>query len=148
MIVPNDRLPFEQYGCGDIFKGTQQRYWINIRCDCDCVQHEDGSQDDVVLYLLEAKPLPTPQLRKSFDKTYGLLQNNPTSHILFPVNGKALRVKFEELNQVRIGKLNEFGVTNRFGRLTSPYVTQIRQRFALHLQREGLPRIPNEAIPE
>ena len=36
----------------------------------------------------------------------------------------------------------------RVGRLLHPYLTRIQQRFGLYLQRQGLPRIPEEAIPQ
>lgn len=36
----------------------------------------------------------------------------------------------------------------RPGRLLHPYLTRIQQRYALYLQRQGLPRIPDGAVPE
>ena len=148
MIVPTEQLPKNQYGCGDIFKGSKQHYWINIRCDCDCIPRAGDDPAAVRLYLLEARPIAEKEFGKSFDKEkFGLIQQNATCHILFPVEGKPLRVRFAELCQVKVGDLAGHGAT-RLGRLTPPYITQIRQRFALHLQREGLPRIPNAAVPE
>ena len=34
----------------------------------------------------------------------------------------------------------------RIGRLLHPYLTRIQQRYALYLQRQGLPRIPEKAV--
>jgi len=148
MVVPNGSLPSHQYGCGDIFKGSRQRYWINIRCDCDCLARDDRSPDDVQLYLLEARIMKDADFVKAFDKEKnGLIQTNATSHILFPLEGNALRIGFGHLCQVKVGDLTKKNIA-RIGRLTAPYITQLRQRFALHLQREGLPRIPNAAVPD
>ena len=35
---------------------------------------------------------------------------------------------------------------NRIGRLLPPYITKVQQKYAAYLQRQGLPRIPEEAI--
>jgi hypothetical protein len=146
MIVPHSRLPEGQYGCGDILKDEKGRWFINIRCDCDCLARNGRDPNKVELYLLPAKPMEDEKFLKQFwDPDYGLVQKNATCHVLFPVGGKALRVRFGDLCQVRVGDLKNHGAV-RIGRLTSPYITQIRQRFALHLQREGLPRIPNAAV--
>ena len=147
MIVPPERLPESQYGCGDILKDGKGRLFINIRCDCDCLARSGGDPNKVELYLLPVKPMEDAKFLEQFwDKDCGLVQKNATCHVLFPVGGKAIRVRFGDLCQVRVGDLKEHG-TERIGRLTPPYITQIRQRFALHLQREGVPRIPNVAVP-
>lgn len=51
-----------------------------------------------------------------------------------------------DFKQLRIEKF-ETWKSQRVGRLLHPYVTRIQQRYALFLQRQGLPRIPGEAIP-
>ena len=147
MIVPPERLPESQYGCGDILKDEKGRLFINVRCDCDCLARPGHDPNKVELYLLTAKPMVDEKFLEQFwDADYGLVQKNATCHVLFPIGGKALRVRFGDLCQVRVGDLKEHGAV-RIGRLTPPYITQIRQRFALHLQREGLPRIPKAAVP-
>ena len=35
---------------------------------------------------------------------------------------------------------------NRIGRLLPPYITRVQQKYAHYLQRQGLPRIPKQAI--
>jgi len=147
MIVPHESLPENQYGCGDILKDEKGRLFINIRCDCDCLARDGDDPNKIELYLLPAQPMKDPMFLEEFwHPKFGLIQRNATCHVLFPVGGKALRVRFGELCQVLIGELKDHGAV-RVGRLTPPYITQIRQRFALHLQREGLPRIPNSAVP-
>jgi hypothetical protein len=147
MIVPSERLPKNQYGCGDILKDGKGRLFINIRCDCDCLARTGDDPNKVELFLLPVQPMKDTKFLKEFwNPKFGLVQSNATCHVLFPVGGEALRVRFGDLCQVRVGDLKTHG-TSRIGRLTPPYITQIRQRFALHLQREGLPRIPNAAVP-
>ena len=146
MIVPHDKLPANQYGCGDIFKGSAGHYWINIRCDCDCIAHVGQNLDEITLYLLAADQMRTKDFKETFHDTYGQLQPRQNMHVLFPVEGKGLRIDFGKLCQVKVGELAN-KKAKRIGRLTAPYITQIRQRFGMHLQREGLPRVPNAAVP-
>lgn len=144
MLVPDKQLPRDQYGSGDIFKGTKGRFWINIRCDCNFVNLPSAELDEVELYLLEAKPIRDKDLLKDFFKdTHGIIQGNSSCHIVYSVSRKALRVDFSELYLKPVGELR----SKRIGRLMPPYITHIRQRYALYLQREALPRIPNEALP-
>lgn len=148
MIVPHARLPENQYGCGDILQDGKGRLFVNIRCDCDCLARGKDDPNKVVLYLLRAQPMVHAKFWDEFwSPTFGLVQKNATYHVLFPVGGKALCVRFGEFCQVPVGEFKARGLV-RLGRLTAPYITQLRQRFALHLQREGLPRIPNEAVPK
>ena len=55
---------------------------------------------------------------------------------------KSIRFKFKKLRVEKFGKLKK----QRIGRLLHPYLTRIQQRYALFLQRQGLPRIPEAAI--
>lgn len=148
MIAPSSTFLEQQYGCGDMFKGQKKRYLINIRCDCDCLPKEGQDINEVVFYILEAESIsPTCKAFKdSFSETYGQTQPHHGSHILFPVNGRALRIDFSDMLKMTLKDITEKGFS-RVGRLTSPYITHIRQRYALYLQREGLPRIPNAAVP-
>ena len=57
--------------------------------------------------------------------------------------GRSVRLDFRKL---RIKKFSELK-TRRVGRMLHPYLTGIQQRYALYLQRQGLPRIPEEAVP-
>ncbi|MFA4987603.1 MAG: hypothetical protein WC712_13555 [Candidatus Brocadiia bacterium] len=148
MIVPHARLPENQYGCGDILQDGKGKLFVNILCDCDCLARDGKDPNKIILYLLRARPMEDAIFLKEYwHPTSGLVQINATYHVLFPVSGKALRVRFGEFCQVSVGEFKARGLV-RLGRLTPPYITQLRQRFALHLQREGLPRIPNEAVPK
>jgi hypothetical protein len=147
MIVPGARLPANQYASGDLFQSSDSSYWLNIRCDCDCAPRKGKTPAPIILYLLRAKSCPESMLRSKeyFDKQYGLLSGHHNEGLLFPVDGQLLKVEFKELHQESADNLLSHGA-KRIGRITPPHITYIRQRFALYLQREGLPRIPNEAV--
>ena len=56
--------------------------------------------------------------------------------------GKTVRFDFRKFDKKKFSDIKD----KREGRLIHPYITRIQQRFALCLQRLGLPRIPEEAI--
>ena len=148
MMVPekSGQLPSNQYASGDLFrsKTNPKQYWLNIRCDCDCIPRGDKDVSSVELYLLPACQRKDKTLRTCFNVTYGLPQGRHDFGLLFPVDGKLLQVKFRDLEKKTVDDLLK--KSERIGRVTPPHITHIRQRYALYLQREGLPRIPNEAV--
>ena len=50
--------------------------------------------------------------------------------------------KFNDLYKKEYPQISD----DRVGRIIHPYITKIQQRYALYLQRQGLPRIPEEAL--
>jgi hypothetical protein len=151
-IVPADKLPDGQYGCGDLFRGTSDGvtfYRLNIRCDCDCIAHS-GSIDDVELYLLKAKEVPEKELHQDdqiFSAQNGFQRPMHRAYI-FPVDGgKCLAVQFTTLITKTIKSISDSG-WERVGRITSPHLTDIRHRFSNFLHREGFPKIPILAVRE
>jgi hypothetical protein len=55
---------------------------------------------------------------------------------------KTYRYEFKNLT---IKKWSEIK-SSRIGRLLPPHITRIQQRYALYMQRQGLPRTPEKAI--
>lgn len=144
------RLPVNQYGCGDIFKTEDDRgrplYLLNIRCDCDCISR-DGNPGKALLYLLKGQIVNDGQLARSdvFSDRTGFARDMNKSYV-FPMDGgKCVAFKFKDLEQKTIATLSLEGAT-RIGRLTAPHITDIRQRYAQWLQREGFPKIPAVAV--
>lgn len=144
MIVPADRLPAGQYAAGDLFAASRRRFLLNIRCDCDCIPRSE-TDEEPVLYLLSGKTADEKTLKEFYDEKFGLVQKLNVAELAFPVKGKPLRLNFDELRQATPAEIERDGYT-RFGRITPPHSTEIRQRYALYLQREGLPRIPKQAV--
>lgn len=149
MIIP--RLETDSYGCGDIFKSKNASgspYRLNIRGDCDCIAR-DGHHENVLLYLLTGRIVSESELVKQevFSERTGFARPMNQAYV-FPLDdGKCVAFKFKDLEQKTVSALRlEGGI--RIGRLTAPHITDIRQRYAQWLQREGFPKIPAAAVRE
>ena len=142
-FIPDDRLSENDIKAGDMFKGPRQRYLINIRANCDCTAREGQSIDDVVLYCIKGKKMKKKEEQKSYNKTIGNFEERVWENIVSMVdNGETIRFDFRKLCQKKYSDIK----AKRVGRLIHPYITRIQQRYALYLQRQGLPRIPEKAI--
>jgi hypothetical protein len=60
---------------------------------------------------------------------------------VFPISHKAIQF---ELGEFSIEKFSEMKKL-RIGRLLPPFITKLVQKYALYMQRQALPRIPEEA---
>jgi len=137
-----DALVRNEIRCGDLFKLPKQKYLLNLRPDCDCIPR-DGNQniDDVELYCVEGEAITDSRVSKNFK--HGQLIETISEGIVFSVDeGKSVRFDFKKLRIKKYGCLKD----KRVGQLLHPYITRIQQRYALYLQRQGLPRIPSAAI--
>ena len=130
---------------GDIFKISSGNYYINIRASCDLIsgRSENGNNDNIDLYLLKGSKISIKKGKKLYNKLYGLFPENETQSIIFPINeGEILDFRFKTLKILKWSEIKD----KRIGRLLPPYITKIQQRYALYMQRQGLPKIPKEAI--
>jgi len=143
--ISKDKLLPDSISTGDIFK-VGDKIMINIRPDCDCIpdRNQPGSLiDEVKLYLLKGSKITGPNLKKAFVKDYGHFYEQDSQSIIFSItNGKSYDLRFKDLTIETWGQLKD----KRIGRLLPPYITRIQQRYALYLQRQGLPRTPPKAI--
>lgn len=101
--------------------------------------------EDINLYLLAGSKLSEGKSKRSFNKRYGHFKETDTNAIIFPVHdGKTIDFRFKD---IEIKPWKEFR-DKRIGRLLPPhiYICRIQQRYALYMQRTGLPRVPKEAI--
>ena len=138
---PQDILPKDEIRCGDLFTLPKRKFLLNIRPDCDCVPR-DGEVDEVELYCVEGEAMRDSELRRQYQT--GHFSEKVWESVAFSVyEGRSVRFNF---GKFRVEKYSELR-TRRIGRLLHPYLTRIQQRYALYLQRQGLPRIPAEAIP-
>ena len=145
-----DKVPEDEIRCGDLFKKAKGKFLLNIRPDCDCIPRGDPRVDPIArlnavdLYCIEGKKMRPSELREEYRHKGGNFAERDDQGIVFAAaQGTAIRFKFKKLCIKRFGDLKE----RRIGRLLHPYLTRIQQRYALYLQRQGLPRIPKEAIP-
>ncbi len=126
----------EHHSTGDVYKKDDKLY-INIRPACDCVPR-DGYDEN--LYLLECN---THGKQENFNRKYGNHSEKDNEVIIGPIlKNHYYSVK---LKKFFIGKLSEYK-EYRIGRIQHPFITKIIQKYGLYLQRQGLPRIPLEAI--
>ncbi len=140
-FVGIDSLPDDEIRSGDLFSLSKGKYLINIRPDCDCVPRENITAHEVELYCLEGKKMSENELRKSYEK--GHFEERVWESISFSLHeGKAVRFDFRKLEKIKFSEIED----KRVGRLIHPYITRIKHRYAFYLQREGLPRIPEEAV--
>lgn len=140
-FIKDDQLKEDDISTGDVFK-KQQKYYLNIRAQCDLVVRDSAPDlDDVELYCLKGKTSTKNNTKIYFDKGQF---NEKISHAFVPFihGGKIIEFRFENIEILQWKDLKD----NRIGRLLPPYITRIQQRYALYLQRQGLPRIPKEAI--
>lgn len=149
MVVPAGRLPEHQYGCGDVFRLTDVEgplYRLNVRCDCDCVAR-DGRPERVLLYLLNGRVVPEPELAKQeyFDDKTGFARPMNEAYVFPMDDGRCIAFSFTDIKKMKVADLQKEGA-ERIGRLTAPHITDIRQRYSQWLQREGFPKVPALAV--
>jgi len=136
-------------GTGDLFKEEYQdngkttvRYYLNIRAQCDLVRDPDPN-----LFLLSGYILVQNEKGKipniSFNRGE-YLEKSIHAVVAFIDDGKIIEFKFSDFAIKTWIEIK----TTRIGRLLPPYINKIQQRYALYMQRQGLPRIPDAAIFE
>ena len=135
-----NQLPENEIRCGDLFQQPQNKFLLNLRPDCDCVPR-DGEGDEIELYCIEGIKMSDSELVKQFKN--GHFNERVWQSIAFSIlEGKSVQFDFRKL---RVKKFSELK-SQCIGRLLHPYLTRIQQRYALYLQRQGLPRIPDSAV--
>ena len=138
---PVGTLPAEEIRCGDVFGLSGGKFLLNLRPDCDCVPRGDMKADDVELYCVEGKRMSDSELRKQYQG--GHFAERVWESVAFFMNeGKSARFDFRRFHVKQFSEVRN----RRIGRLLHPYLTRIQQRYGLYLQRQGLPRIPQEAV--
>ena len=136
-----DLLPPDEIRCGDVYEGDDRKYWLNLRPDCDCIPRGDGSVDEVEVYCVEGKRLRPGELRKLFNN--GHFEERVFQSVVFAVvEGQSILFSFKDLAVLRYSQVKD----RRVGRLLHPFVTRVQQRYALYVQRQALPRIPEAAV--
>ena len=139
---PQKTLPEDEIGCGDVFGQSKGKFLLNLRPDCDCIPRNGQKTGDVKLYCIEGKKLRDAELRKQYQE--GHFSERIWESVAFSLyEESSIRFDFRKFGAQKFSDLKE----HRIGRLLHPYLTRIQQRFGLYLQRQGLPRIPEEAIP-
>ena len=142
-FLPNDRLLSEMIFTGDIYLSENENgvkeYYINVRPQCDCIPREGTKLDEIDLYLLKGTEKSIDKC--NFSKKDGVFADIETRVTIFPIYEKAIQI---ELGDFSVKKFSEMKA-KRIGRLLPPFITKLVQKYALYMQRQALPRIPEEA---
>ena len=149
-FLRNEKLNSNQANTGDIFFDSEENsYYINIRPQCDLLRCRNPE-----LYCLKGKELQlqhkhdncykdendAPEFKKEYIFSEGeVIEQKNNCIISYINNGKIIEFKFKKLI---IKKWNDVK-TKRIGKLLSPFVINIRQKYATYIEREGLPRLPD-----
>lgn len=143
-FIRKENLPEDEIRAGDLFKLPKGKYLINIRPDCDCIPRSNNQEaGDVELYCIEGKNMDKGDVKKNYNEGQGHFNERIWESISFSLfEGKTIRFDFRKFDKKKFSQIQEQHV----GRLIHPYITRIQQRYALYLQRQALPRIPEEAL--
>ena len=137
-----DTLPEDEVGCGDLFRLPKGKFLLNIRPECDCIARDKKDVGNVEMYCVEGKKISDGELHELYQK--GHFNERVWENIAFSIHERrSIRFDFRKLHVRKFSELK----SQRIGRLLHPYLTRIQQRYALYLQRQGLPRIPEAAVP-
>ncbi len=141
-FIKQNRLHSDSINAGDVFKDGRKIY-INIRPDCDCIPKRCTTGQDpdrIDLYLLRGNKLAKIAEGKLYSKKYGNFSELDSQSIIFSMlEGHTYDFRFKDLIIKPWSEMR----SKRIGRLLPPYITRIQQRYALYLQRQSMPRIPN-----
>ena len=135
--------PADDIRCGDLLKRSPRKYWLNIRPDCDCIPRGGQRPDRVEMYCIEGERIDASELNEVYDKGH-FVERDDQSIVFAAFKGETIRFRFKKLRIKRFGEVKE----SRVGRVLHPVLTRIQQRYALYLQRQGLPAIPEGAVSD
>jgi hypothetical protein len=138
-FLPNKTLHPDDIGTGDLFKTPDNGYLLNIRPKCDLLHN-----GKTMIYCIRGKLIINEKDEKVFSKGLGQFNEKINQAIIPFIDNKTIDFSFREIFIKKFSDEKD----KRIGRLLPPYITRIQQRYALYLQRQGLPRIPVEAIDD
>lgn len=127
---------------GDLYK-KGSKYYMNIRPTCDCVEGREKS--DGLVYLLRCSKLSDTQAAKQYLPNDGHFNETIGCAIVGPLyENKFYRIDF---SKVDVQEYNQWK-DKKVGRILPPIINHITERYSLYVQRQALPRIPKEIIPD
>lgn len=144
-FIKKEYINTNTFSTGDLYKKSicedEFDYYINIRPLCDIKKKKSE------LYLIGGKTVDLSNLKDEQNellKKYGCFNEKVCEVFLDLVDdGKVIQFCFNQLKIVSKDKIDENNLVY-IGRLLSPYIDKIQQKFAFYLQRKGLPRTPCE----
>lgn len=134
---------------GDIFKtkeGAKERYYLNIRPECDTTKPQKEEGNEVLLYLLEGQAKRPKDYKDRYDPTRGQIIPWQNEIFLLHLDNHHL-VRFEK-KELIIKAYSEITGKDykKICRVVPPFVTQIRQSYSNYVSRFGIPSYPREIV--
>ena len=127
---------------GDLYKKSG-KYYMNIRPTCDCVEGRENS--DGMVYLLKCSRLTDRQVGKLYLEGEGHFSETIRCAVVGPLyENKFYRIDFSKINVQEYNQWKD----KKIGRILPPIINHITERYSLYVQRQALPRIPKEIIPD
>ena len=149
-FLNKNSLHDDDISTGDLFKEeyqdngeTKYRYYLNIRAQCDLLRSNNA--DKVELYCLKGRIFDENKINNEGGSSIiegQFIEKINNSIVPFLDGGQIIEFLFRDIKPKKWKDLKE----KRVGRLLPPYINRIQQRYALYMQRQGLPRIPDAAI--
>lgn len=125
---------------GDFYKEKSNKFYVNIRPTCDCIDGRDNS--DGLIYLLSCCKLRDDQVSELFSN--GHFKETVGCAVVGPLfENKFYRINFRKIIVEKYSQWKE----KKKGRILPPIINHITERYSLYIQRQALPRIPSEIIP-
>jgi len=122
--------------------GHSEKYYINIRPTCDCVGREGN---DGLMYLLMCTQVTGKKSAELYNTKDGHFNETVGCAIVGPLyKGKIYHINFKTIEIVKYDDWKD----KKVGRILPPIINHITERYSLYVQRQALPRIPKEIIPE
>ncbi len=132
---PSKELP----QTGDIYYLEDEQYYINIRPSCDCVIRPCNPDPDIYLVCCQE----IEKVKSVYSKKNGNFCEKINEAIIGPLmDNRFYSFNFFNLYIKKYSELKD----KKVGRVLPPFIRHITERYAQYIQRQGLPRIPNEAI--
>lgn len=125
---------------GDIFK-EGQKYYINIRPECDTTKRDNGSTDNTSVYLIKGIKIDDKDVQnKYYYKRTGIV-NKIVSYILpFLDENNFVLFQFKDLGMRKYSEMKD----KKICRLLPPFITSFQHHFSSFLGRYGTPRVPKQ----
>lgn len=146
-FIRNDFLDPDSFSTGDVFMNVGENgnktYWLNIRAECDCISRGAGTP---VMFLLKGQPIAEDRL--TFIPGAGAVAERDNEAIVYAMH-EGTHVRFRFMEDIRPQKwAGQNGWKDkRIGRLLTPFLTRLLERYAAYSHRPGLPRVPTVLLP-
>lgn len=127
---------------GDFYKWKSGEFYMNIRPTCDCVK--DRPNNDGKVYLLRCCKLSENKAKTEYYDN-GHFKESVDCAIVGPLyKNNYYRINFSAIKVEEVVNCYE----KKVGRILPPIINHITERYGLYVQRQALPRIPEEIFQE